>query len=631
MEKRVYQQNMAIIRDRYPALYETLEKTPENPGVELLQARNGLLTLRVNGKFFHSAYDPWRASEYLTEDIKTGQAEGVIVLGFGLGYHVKKIWENRDFDGSILIIERDPSVFKKVLQHIDLRNMLRDSRVIFIVEEEPEAAVKKIERRGFFKLNMVHIELLIHPPSVQTFLEYYVPIAKAVRGLVSFTKGSWGALNIFQDIWPQNILSNLQDLVRFPGTKEVEGIVAGDRVPAIVVSAGPSLDQDIEELKKLKGKVPIFCVGTAHKALHTHGLVPDFVVALDAKERVAEQLEGVETQGVTLFAVDFVNHQVVEQFKPEVFFFHSTQNPFMILLPEHQRFKGHVYAGGSVCHAAVDIAAKMGFSPVVLVGQDLAFLENRTHAGGTIYDRKRVSFKDEDEFKKKNLIWLKGNYREKVVSTQVFYVFLNMMERYIKNHPDTEFWNATSAGAFIEGARLVKMKDVRQTYQDCEFLPMIRHRLDKVKREFTPALDSFRDQLEQSREQMRKITEDLEIGYEKACRLKAFLDGNDEVSRHREEIQDIVLTLDHLGTQLDSNPYTSMLQYGRGFCQFLALDVELRHMRLKAEVPRKICAEAGGIYKGFLDTSTNILETIEDILVREAIWKQDVTKVKSTG
>ena len=52
-------------------------------------------------------------------------------------------------------------------------------------------------------------------------------------------------------------------------------------MPAIIVSAGPSLNENIEELKKAKNKAFIIAVDTAMKPLLRNGIIPDMYAIID--------------------------------------------------------------------------------------------------------------------------------------------------------------------------------------------------------------------------------------------------------------------------------------------------------------------------------------------------------------
>ena len=69
------------------------------------------------------------------------------------------------------------------------------------------------------------------------------------------------------------------------------GAIPND-VPAFVVSAGPSLNKNIKELRRAKNKSFIIAVDTAVKPLLQEGIVPDMFATLDG----IKPLELVETE-----------------------------------------------------------------------------------------------------------------------------------------------------------------------------------------------------------------------------------------------------------------------------------------------------------------------------------------------
>ncbi len=619
---QIYDKNISALQRRNAYLYKRLIEERNNDYIEVLASRMGALTMKVHNIFFHSAYNPLKDADYLTEDLgRLDDLDGVMIFGLGLGYHVKKVWSDPFFKGKILVVEKDLSIFKKTLETVDLVNVINDANVFFIVNDDPYASLRQIEKSGFFSLNMVKIEMILHPPSMQTYLSYYVEVLKGVRGLLGYYRGSFGALAVFKNMWQENSMDNIVTVAAQPGIKDLRGIFKD--IPAIIVSAGPSLVDDLDVLREAKGRIPIFCVGTAYKALIRGGIRPDFVVVVDAKEKVIEQIEGVDTKDVYLFAADFVNHQVVEMFYPRVFFFSSPDNPFSMLLPASQRRKGKVYPGGSVAHAAIDIAVKMGFNPIIMIGQDLSYRDNRTHAEGTIYENKRVRYSNDKEFKEKGFVWLKGNYEDKVLSTQVFHIFLSSLVRYIRAHPDVEFINCTSGGAFVEGAKIMSLKDALSKYGNRVSAEEVRSEVQRKLDEFVPDVDGFFESLNNVKEKLTNLVSDLEEGFNKAEKLKRVLDSDYE--EYQDQIRFLAAELEELGRRIDANPAEAILKFG-GYYNLLAFDIAVRLAKNKVEAQKMFCASASDIYKMFLESSHFVIERINKILedknVRKFIEKE---------
>lgn len=59
--------------------------------------------------------------------------------------------------------------------------------------------------------------------------------------------------------------------------------------------------------------------------------------------------------------------------------------------------KGWTFGGSTVAHGAVSLAAALGASPIVLIGQDLAYTDGRHYAKGSAYDQVTIKI-GEDGF-----------------------------------------------------------------------------------------------------------------------------------------------------------------------------------------------------------------------------------------
>ena len=82
----------------------------------------------------------------------------------------------------------------------------------------------------------------------------------------------------------------VKDLIKNIENENKEGY------PAFIVSAGPSLDKNIDMLKEVKGRGMIMAVDTAIKPLLKKGIVPDIVASVDPhKPLELFQYRGTET------------------------------------------------------------------------------------------------------------------------------------------------------------------------------------------------------------------------------------------------------------------------------------------------------------------------------------------------
>ncbi|MDD2672768.1 MAG: hypothetical protein PHG91_00540 [Syntrophales bacterium] len=138
--------NINKLRRKDPDLADRLTPPPPEAGWELVHSPSGDLTAGRNlpeGFYLiHSSMDPRReAAEWLAcQDIPEKM---IILLGMGLGYPLRELAENTDWD-SILVVE-DASLFRLALAGDDFSDLIRPG-IEFLIGPDPEPIEKRISR-----------------------------------------------------------------------------------------------------------------------------------------------------------------------------------------------------------------------------------------------------------------------------------------------------------------------------------------------------------------------------------------------------------------------------------------------------------------------------------------------------
>lgn len=185
-------------------------------------------------------------------------------------------------------------------------------------------------------------------------------------------------------LW-RNTLRNLAHLPRSFYANKLEGRYKA--IPAIIVGAGPSLEQDIPMLKRLQTRALILAGGSAIRALGAHGIAPHFAVAIDPN---AEEKERLETPfAVPLLYSTRLHPDALSAWRgplgyvragiggmPEAWCEAKLGLTGKVLPIDRQSF--------TVTPVAVALAEMFGCSSATLVGVDLAYTGGRRYATGVI-------------------------------------------------------------------------------------------------------------------------------------------------------------------------------------------------------------------------------------------------------
>lgn len=309
-----------------------------------------------------------------------------VVRGFGLGYHVAALVAKVKGRGAVFVFEPDKRLLRAVLERIDCSGWL--AAVSIMTDADDRGAI--VEATGRVEpLIAMGTTVLDHPASLarlarenagQRFLERFTAVVATVRVSIASTM-------IQTQLTLRNCLQNLDHYATRPGIEGLRGAFAGRT--AIVVSAGPSLQRNVELLSRpgVADRFVIIAVQTVLKPLLDRGIRPHFVCALDYNEVSKRFYEGLTTEsvrGVTLVAEPKVNPSVPAAFPGKI---RMVGDGFLdIVLGEGKdglaRPMGMLQAGTTVAHLCCYLARFLGCDPVCLIGQDLGFTDGQYYSAG---------------------------------------------------------------------------------------------------------------------------------------------------------------------------------------------------------------------------------------------------------
>lgn len=118
------------------------------------------------------------------------------------------------------------------------------------------------------------------------------------------------------DKWKANVRANRE--IIWAGQATLHGLTA------FVVAAGPSLEKNAEELKKIGKLGVIICVDAAFRHLMTIGVVPDYCMSIDSDGRCMKFVEGLDTSRTTLVCMASAAPEVVNFWKGPRYFVNGT-------------------------------------------------------------------------------------------------------------------------------------------------------------------------------------------------------------------------------------------------------------------------------------------------------------------
>lgn len=457
-----------------------------------------------------------------------------IFFGIGNGMFVRKLLEKSDDTIRVLVYEPYILFFKELLELCDYSDLFLDERVEWIVEDIPYIFKEHIYHFADFR----DIEKLFYQP-YPNYRNLFGQDQQDVRWEVQMFHN---AVYATQDVMARygtwyflNLTRNMADFVRTKSLLDLYKKMPKD-IPFIMVSSGPSLDKNIEHLKGLKGKAFMMAADSALRVLLRHDIIPDMFVSIDAIKDQRHFLDP-RVADIPLLTEATHNYETFLKVRAPKYFFNDMNPHVNAFLTEREILLPYFTSGGSVANTGYALATSMGFHTIILVGQDLAYTDNKTHSQESVRGEWKL---DVSEWAKQEV---EGYYGDTVRTSTEFQLYRRWFEEQIPLYPESHTINATEGGALIHGAENMPLAEAVARYCTKEYdigaiLASVEDAFDDAtKRDMIAYLQKAPDELREIQNHVRHAIRDygkmLEIAYSgnlKQGELKRLLARTQEVS-----------------------------------------------------------------------------------------------------
>jgi hypothetical protein len=187
--------------------------------------------------------------------------------------------------------------------------------------------------------------------------------------------------------WISDVLENLELLERHPSFLGLADKYKN--VPAFIVGAGPSLGKNVHLLADAAKKGLVFAVNSSALALARQGITPQVVSCMESID-VSHLLEKIPYLDQVVRAFSLTAHPKTMRTGAGPLLPVYEGLPMLTPLGSLCKQPGLAVCG-SVSTLAFSLAQRLGCSPIVFVGQDLAYTGGQAYAAGTPYEGSRVS------------------------------------------------------------------------------------------------------------------------------------------------------------------------------------------------------------------------------------------------
>ena len=411
------------------------EETDDTLQFEPLLAKSGQLTLAVrNGEqvfCMHSTADPTQEAKALVEGIEKSVINEYTVLGMGLGYHVKAFLDT-NAQAKVTVLEHRIEALYLALTYMDWTSYIENGKLHIVYESDELALLKRlqdIKKDAVFFLHYPSLRCISNGEIREKLEDFFVTVS-SMREQKHYLESNFAYLQSLK----LEECSRLR--THFQGKK------------VVIVAGGPSVDDEMESIKKYRDEITVFAVGTIVRKLLANEIYPDVIVITDPQETMYKQVLDLDLAKIPLILLSTASKSVMEYYKGPVFLAYqdgydmaekvAIENGYPLFL-----------TGGSVTTTALDISIQFGASEIILVGTDLAFTNNLSHAKG-------VGREIEDKAGLRQVLSVTGGV---VYTSKNLDIYRKWIEHRIEGLQTPVIYN-TSSGARIKGTIERRLEEI---------------------------------------------------------------------------------------------------------------------------------------------------------------------------
>lgn len=440
-------------------------------------------------KPMNSKYNP----ENEAINFAQNQKEGFFVIaGIGNALHIKAIL-NKYPSSFILAVEADKESLDFCMQLKEVKELYKNPNIRFSLISEIENEILN----NYFPVEYLNFTFTYLRSWELENTDLIKEINLKVQNAIKKISADFSVQSHFGKIWQHNIIVNSKNASSWNYSAEKES--------AFICAAGPSLENNIDYLKKNGQNFCIISADTAFSSLLEYNIISDIVLSSDSQKVSVEHFyncpEKEKINKSILFVLDLSTNPVIYNLiksKGHKAVFYNGGHPLTSAL-----FKDSLpcinAAGGSVTSACADFAFKAGFKKITFTGDDFSYPGNKAYARGSYLERQFASSSSRFstlENKYASIMFrcelIKNEDKKNSLTTEVMqnykYALKDLLEKsffvkkgdsYLNENNQNKIFSKAEKNDFFKSCNLKEDKKIFYPFSAC----LRKYNLDKNKEE----------------------------------------------------------------------------------------------------------------------------------------------------
>lgn len=517
--------------------------------IEKSKDQKNIIRLNKHNKSFYigSRYSVSRDIEYFMKKIGEYNINTIfVVFGLATGEHIFHLINNISKNNKILIIEPDKNIIKLFLNKIENNELILENKRI-VVTTCDEDKFNTIVSSFIEEFNVNNIKFITFAKYEKLRGSEYEFCHNVIKNYIKAVSVNIMTNQHFSKQFFKCFVKNIKAIVKSTMINEVKNSFLG--VPAIIVSAGPSLEKNIAQLKEVQDKFLIISGGRTVSSLRKVDVTPHIVAVIDAGEPSYEVIKNSLDCTAPLLFCELTNYKVVDEYAGEKIFMQEGYNLSEVTEELLGKRIDSIFQGGSVAHCSASFAKYLGCNPIIFIGQDFAYTNNKLHAD--------IASIEESNENKENTVFVEDIYGEKVQTCELFNVYRRNMEQFIERYSETDFINCTEGGANIKGTKVKDLKEVIKEYGvekiDKEKLNIFETKSDGIN------IDSVKLKVKKILCDMKEIKLNSIEALEYSKKILQYYENNDYENNEKKDISKLLRKINEINKEIEKVKFINNL------------------------------------------------------------------------
>lgn len=422
----------------------------------------------------HYPEDSLEAAKQTFQDyLKTNPHLRVLFIygvGSGIYYEAAKQWLKGHPRRALIFLEEDLGVIQQLMSTSEGKEILNDEQVwLHYYDESPKGDA---DFESLMKNFAFHnpLDAIAHSHYLKTKNDRF----KTLRMRILHQANIYDNIaNEYSNGGVHFFLNYFHNMLWIPRAYLGDSLFGKFKnMPAIVCGAGPSLEKNAHILKQLEDRAIIFAGGTALNALNAMGISAHFGIGIDPNLTYIARMIMNQAFEIPFLYRSRMSFRALEFAHGDRLFItggggYETSHWF-------QKKMGidsdPIEEGNNVVNFSLSLAHALGCNPIICVGVDLAYSDNKPYPSGIPFHALHdPNYEFQSKSSEEELLIKNDIFGKPVVTLWKWVIESLWYSRFSLKHPEISIINATEGGIGFPSIPNIPLKDVADQYLTKEY------------------------------------------------------------------------------------------------------------------------------------------------------------------